>query len=53
MFKTILPNEANLQSTQPNPHLQNSAYRPLATALLSGAARVKASLRRLRRFKNQ
>lgn len=48
MFKYILPNEANFsQSTHANPHLQNSAYRPLASALLAGASRAAASLRRL------
>lgn len=50
MFKNILPNEANLHSSkQTTRHLRNSAYRPLASALMSGASRVKRSLRRLTR----
>lgn len=48
MFKYILPNEATFnQSTRANPHLQNSAYRPLASALHAGATRVTAFFSRL------
>lgn len=48
MFKYLLPNEATFnQSSRAHPHLQNSAYRPLAMALHAGVARATAFFRRL------